>query len=80
MEPGVLLGVARCGTNRLERDGPVSDGFGASSPRTCRYTISMPLERLPEDVMEQVGFQLYRKHIEICLFFASSKLDSREEN
>ena len=28
MERGVLISGARCGTNRLERDGPVSNGFG----------------------------------------------------
>ena len=64
MERGVLISGARCGTNRLERDGPESNRFGATSPGTCRYTISIPLQRLPEVVLEQVGFQLYRKHTE----------------
>ena len=63
MERGVLMSGARCGTKHLERDGPVSNGFGATNHGTCRYTISIPLERLPEVVLEQVGFQLYRKHI-----------------
>ena len=27
----------------LERDGPVPNGFGTTSPRTCSYTISIPL-------------------------------------
>ena len=67
MERGVLISGARCGTNRLERDGPVSNGFGAKSSGTCRYTISIPLERLPEVLLEQAGFQLHRKHIGICL-------------
>ena len=67
MERGGLISGARCGTNRLERAGPVSNGFGATSPGTCRYTIFIPLERLPEVVLKQVDFQCYRKHIGICL-------------
>ena len=39
MERGILISGARCGTNRLEPDGPVSNGFGAMSPETCRYTM-----------------------------------------
>ena len=47
---GVLITVA------------ISNGFGVTSPRTSTYTIYIPLERLPEGMLEQVGFQLYRKY------------------
>ena len=67
IRPGVLICGARCGTNRLERDGPVSNSFGATSPGTCRYTIYTTSQRLPEVLLEQVGFQLCRKPIGICL-------------
>ena len=39
MERGVLISGARWGTNRLQLDGPVSNGFGVTSPGTYRYTI-----------------------------------------
>ena len=39
MERGVLISGARWGTNILQLDGPVSNGFGVTSPGTYRYTI-----------------------------------------
>ena len=64
MSEKVLRGMGRNVSNEMAR----YQMLLPTSPGTCKYAISILLERLPEAVLEQVGFQLYRKHIGIFLF------------
>ena len=76
MERGVPKSGRRCPEQDIGRDSPLPNGFGTMSHRTLLVvTRHLCHQRLPEVVLEQVGFKLYRSD-----FLASSKLESREEN